>query len=210
MTSFQVVEIFESIQGESSFSGLPCAFIRFAGCNLDCGWCDTPQAKKSAGLQIDISAILCKIKQTGLKYVCLTGGEPLLQRDIGRLMQRLLDEEIVVSIETNGSLDWTWIPDDIHCCIDIKCPSSGMHNSFRMDCLKRLRAKDEIKFVIADHDDYEYAKNIFLNNLVNFDIPVFASPVHKELDPSLLARWILSDKIPFRIHLQIHKILGIK
>ncbi len=210
MSTFQVVEIFDSIQGESSFTGFPCTFIRFAGCNLNCSWCDTTEAVTALGISMDIPTILYEIRQSGLKYVCLTGGEPLLQRNLDQLIDRLREENILISVETNGSQDWTWLPADIHCCIDIKCPSSGMHQSFRADCLKRLRLNDEIKFVIADYEDYKYAKTIFLDKLINIDIPVFASPVYGKLDPSLLARWILSDRIPIRIHLQIHKILGIK
>jgi 7-carboxy-7-deazaguanine synthase len=207
---FQISEIFESIQGESSFSGLPCLFVRFSGCNLDCTWCDTPYAKTKTGLQMDLSVLLSKIKKSGMPYVCLTGGEPLLQPGIDQLLKCLVKENFLVSMETNGSIDWTHIPDEVHCCVDIKCPSSLMQNSFRFDCLDRLRKYDQIKFVIGHLEDYHYAKSIYTKHLKNFNGPIFVSPIKQMLDPSRLANWVLSDKIPFRIHLQIHTILNIR
>lgn len=210
MTTFQINEIFISIQGESTFSGLPCVFVRFSGCNLDCTWCDTPRANQETGMQMELSVILSKIKNSGIQYVCLTGGEPLLQPAIVLLMKQLLKDNFLVSLETNGSIDWTYLPDDVHCCVDIKCPSSGMQNSFRFDCLNCLRKNDQIKFVIGDLVDYKYAKDIYIKYLKDFNGPIYVSPVQQMMDPSQLAKWVLSDKIPFRIHLQIHKILNIQ
>lgn len=210
MTSLRVSDIFSSIQGESSFAGLPFTFIRLAGCNLNCSWCDTPQSRLFRGDIIPVDAVMDAVGQKGMQHVCVTGGEPLLQEACYALLGRLVDNSYITTLETNGTIDISNVPDGVIRIVDVKCPSSGMARFNRRENLAMLSSQDEVKFVIKDHEDYIFARSIFRRYLYKFAGPVFLSPVAGEIDPVHLANWVLSDKIPLRVHLQLHKILKLK
>jgi len=202
-----VNEIFFSIQGESTHTGLPCAFIRLTGCNLRCSYCDTSYAYDE-GTWMSLQEIDSAIHSMGTGLVEVTGGEPLLQESCSDLLSHLTRKGYKVLIETNGSQDIRNLPEEVICILDMKCPSSGMNNQMFMDNLKHLREKDELKFVIQNRDDYDWAKQCLgqLPSRISMDKVLF-SPVHETLDPQLLAEWILVDNLPVRMHLPIHPIL---
>ncbi|MBN1295224.1 radical SAM protein [bacterium] len=210
MSSLRVVEIFTSIQGESSFMGLPFQFVRLSGCNLRCTWCDTPESYTGPETHMTVEEILCILNSVSLNHVCVTGGEPLLQRACINLLDSLVGCGFTVTLETNGSLDISPVPECVHRIMDIKCPSSGMAASFCMDNLSCLTSRDEIKFVIGDAGDYAYARQFFLDHLSAFTGPVFVSPVLNLIDPEHLAKWVLCDKLPLRIQVQLHKLIRCK
>lgn len=203
----QVVEIFRSLQGESSFSGLPFAFIRLAGCDVGCKWCDTPYARETPGKTMTLQQILLEADALGMNHVLITGGEPLMQRSTPQLAYRLTQMKYTVLVETSGIYDISLLPWPVIRIMDIKCPSSGVADRMDWYNLGHLRKKDEVKFVIADRADYEYARNIIekykLFNLCN----ILMSPVAKELEPGELADWILFDDLHARLQLQLHKVL---
>ena len=217
----QVNEIFTSIQGESSYAGRPCFFVRLAGCNLDCVYCDTEYAKESEGRsEYDIDTIVDMVKQAGIPLVEITGGEPLLQQATPLLCSRLLEEGLKVLIETNGSLDVSQIPEGVIRIIDCKCPSSG--ESQRMDFANYadsenktpvLRRSDEIKFVIADRNDFDYAVSIIRKYRLEKRVDnILLSPAADSdglpgISPARLTSWILEEKLDARLQLQIHKIV---
>jgi len=202
----KVNEIFYSIQGESTYSGLPCIFIRLSGCNLRCSWCDTAYAYDH-GFDITIDDILKQVKKFNCRLVEVTGGEPLLQAGTPVLIKRLLNKGYEVLLETNGSLDTTGIDERCIKIIDVKCPSSGESKKNRLENLKRLNPLDQVKFVIKTRDDYDFAKKILKTVPAISSNRVLFSPVLKNLKPSLLAEWILDDGLKARLHLQIHKIV---
>ena len=202
----KVNEIFYSIQGESTYSGMPCVFIRLSGCNLRCSWCDTAYAYDD-GFDIIIDDILKQVKKFNCRLVEVTGGEPLLQAGTPVLIERLLNKGYEVLLETNGSLDTTGIDERCIKIIDVKCPSSGESKKNRLENLKRLNPLDQLKFVIETRDDYAFAKKILKEVPAISGNRVLFSPVSKKLKPSLLAEWILDDGLEARLHLQIHKIV---
>lgn len=200
----QVNEIFLSIQGESSSIGLPTVFVRFTGCNLRCSYCDTKYAYNE-GCDMTIDQILNEIENFGYKRVCLTGGEPLLQKDIQSLINRLSDYE--VSIETNGSIDLSKFKlyHNHRFVMDIKLQTSGCYDKMNFNNFDYLTSRDEVKFVIGTRDDYERACDVIakyhkLGNLI-------MSPVFNSVEYSDLVQWILQDKLNVRFQLQIHKII---
>ncbi|SFM65668.1 7-carboxy-7-deazaguanine synthase QueE [Thermodesulforhabdus norvegica] len=200
-----VSEMFISIQGESSFAGWPCVFIRTAGCNLKCTYCDTLYAR-NGGRKVTLRNCLRFVEDSGLKLVEITGGEPLLQEELPRLVKMLIDREYTVLIETNGSLDISPIPEKAIRIMDIKCPSSGMMHKNDYENLKRLHPADEVKFVIGNFEDYLFASQWARRVLEESPVRVIHfSPVFGLLEPSTLAEWILKDKIPVRLNLQLHK-----
>lgn len=203
--ALKVNEIFHSIQGESSRSGLPCVFIRLTGCNLRCAYCDTRYAYEQGAL-MEIAEIVEKVRELRCDLVEVTGGEPLLQTDTPRLIVELLNAGHAVLLETNGSLDIG--PVDQRCVriVDIKCPSSGMAGENDLRNLEKMGARDELKFVITTREDYEFARRIVTAapgaaGTINF------SPVSGALAPRLLAGWILEDRLAVRLNLQLHKII---
>ena len=202
----KVNEIFYSIQGESTYSGMPCIFIRLSGCNLRCSWCDTTYAYDQ-GFDITIDDILKQVKKFNCRLVEVTGGEPLLQAGTPVLIKRLLNKGYEVLLETNGSLDTIGIDERCIKIIDVKCPSSGENKKNRLENLKRLNPLDQVKFVIKTRDDYDCAKKILKTVPAISANRVLFSPVLKNLKPSLLAEWILDDGLKARLHLQIHKIV---
>lgn len=202
----RVVEIYKSLQGESYFSGLPCIFIRTAGCNLRCSYCDTKYAYKS-GRALSVSAILSKIRVYKIKLVEITGGEPLLQDDIGLLINKLLDNDYFVLIETNGSLDISCLPKDVTRVMDIKCPGSGMEKKNRWENVNHLTKNDEIKFVVSDRFDYNWAKQKIKDYSLDKKTKISFSVASGMLLPKKLADWILKDELNVRFQIQLHKIL---
>lgn len=204
-----VHEIFYSIQGESSYAGLPCVFIRLARCNLRCSYCDTTSAL-AKGKELSIEDIIEEIGKYNCKLIDITGGEPLFQKQTPALIQELLHQGYKVLVETNGSLDIGVIGSQAITIMDMKCPSSGEADSNLFENLSKLSGKDEIKFVIGEHADYEWAKEILEQHSLISRCQVLFAPVHAILEPAQLAQWILDDKLNVRLQLQIHKYLGVK
>jgi 7-carboxy-7-deazaguanine synthase len=205
--SLKVCEIFYSLQGESTFTGLPCTFVRLSGCNLDCVWCDTRYAKEESTC-LSIEKIMDQIRAFGCSLVEITGGEPLLQKETPGLISQLLDLNFQVLLETNGSQPVRNVDPRCIKILDIKCPSSNESDSFLYENLTSLTQRDEIKFVIGSRQDYEYARAIILEKLSpRNQNRIHLSPVFGHITPKSLATWILEDKLPARLSLQQHKII---
>jgi len=202
----KVNEIFYSIQGESTFSGRPCVFIRLSGCNLRCSYCDTKYAYDE-GTYMDLDEIISLVLSYRCRLVEVTGGEPLIQEHTPKLITKLIDAGLKVLLETNGSKDISLVDKRCIRIVDIKCPFSGESEKNDFYNLKRLTPADEIKFVIADRTDYDFAKDVLKKwNIVPFrPNPVHFSPAHGLLDPKVLSEWILEDGLDVRLNLQIHK-----
>ena len=200
-----VNEIFYSIQGESIYSGRPCIFVRLSGCNLRCTYCDTQYAYEK-GEKMEIDHIIRKVSEFKCRWVEVTGGEPLIQSDTPMLVSKLLDNGYVVMMETNGSLDISRVDPRCIKVLDIKCPSSNESKKIDVKNLKKLRSKDQIKFVIGNHEDYTFAKNIISSHCPDFPgNRILFSPVYGKMPTDKLAEWILKDHLNVRLHLQIHK-----
>jgi 7-carboxy-7-deazaguanine synthase len=200
-----VNEIFHSIQGESTHAGRPCAFVRLTACDLRCSWCDTPYAFHE-GQKMSVDEVVGRVRDFGCALVEITGGEPLLQKEVYPLMQRLLDEGRTVMLETGGHLSVDRVPDAVIRVIDVKCPGSGESGKTHWPNLDRLRPSDEIKFVIKDRADYEYARDIVARHeLTGRCAAVHFSPVHGILEAKTLAAWVLEDRLTVRVQLQLHK-----
>jgi 7-carboxy-7-deazaguanine synthase len=202
----KVNEIFYSIQGESSYAGRPCVFVRLTGCNLRCSYCDTRYAYEE-GADLEMGEIIDMVTSHRCGLVEITGGEPLMQEDTPLLIRRLLDLGFEVLLETNGSMDIGIVDDRCVKILDIKCPSSGEAKKSYLENLKQLQPKDEIKFVIGGRDDYDYAKNIlsFIDRAKGNIKPPLFSPVYGKMNPELLAQWILADHLDVRMQIQLHK-----
>jgi len=199
-----VNEIFKTIQGESSYQGLPCVLIRLSGCNLSCAFCDTPYAR-SGGEESSIDAIVQKTLDFYCPLVEITGGEPLIQDNINILLTRLLSFNLAVLLETNGSVSVEEVPDRVVKIMDIKCPSSGMDSHMRFENIDHLNPLDEVKFVLSDHNDYQWARDIMKQFKINERCSVLFSPVTGVLPSDTLAQWILDDNLNVRLNLQLHK-----
>ena len=198
-------EIFHSIQGESTYAGRPCVFVRLTACDLRCSWCDTPYAFHE-GQKMPLEAVLDEVERYGCDVVEVTGGEPLLQQDVYPLMRALLDRGKTVLIETGGHRSIADVPKGVVKVMDVKCPGSG--EAARMDWgnLDRLAPTDEVKFVIRDRADYEYATEVVARyGLVGKVAAIHFSPVHGVLDPKTLSEWVLADRLQVRVQLQVHK-----
>lgn len=202
----RITEIFYSLQGESSFVGLPTVFIRLTGCPLRCGYCDTAYAF-SGGEWMSIADILQQIQQYNSKVVCVTGGEPLAQRCCGDLLKQLCDAGYQVSIETSGSLDISQIDSRVSRIMDIKTPASGEESKNKYENIQQLTQADEVKFVLCNRDDYDWSKNILNKYQLLEKTQVLFSPVHSGVKPSDLADWIISDQLNVRFQFQLHKFL---
>ncbi|HQE85816.1 MAG TPA: radical SAM protein [Methanolinea sp.] len=199
-----VNEIFRSIQGEGINQGRPCTFIRFAGCNLDCSWCDTRRAR-SGGREMDRDAILGRVRELGGRYVCITGGEPLMQGPpLLSLVQDLFSAGYAIDIETNGTLDFSPFQPYAGICMDVKCPSSGEKSNLAL--LPLLSGRDAVKFVVSDLKDCEYAAGVM--RTVPHGTQVFFSPVGGT-DPLVVARFLIREDLPARLQLQLHKVIGV-
>ncbi|CUS33724.1 7-carboxy-7-deazaguanine synthase QueE [Candidatus Nitrospira nitrificans] len=200
----RVTEIFHSVQGESTFAGLPCVFIRLTGCPLRCTWCDTDYAF-FGGTDRSIDDILDRVRSYGCQLVEVTGGEPLAQPDAGTLLRRLCREGFTVLLETSGAVDTAIVDPSVRIILDVKCPGSGMTDRMHWPNVERLRPQDEAKFVMQDRSDYEWAKTILDRFRLTARCSVLFSPVFGALDPRQLAEWLLADRLPIRLQLQLHK-----
>ena len=203
--TIKINEIFYSIQGEGIQMGIPTVFVRTQGCNLDCSWCDTIYAMDfKNGKDMKISEIVKKVKRYSTKYVCVTGGEPLLQENVKFLISRLLKIGYNVSLETNGSVTLSGLPKNLFVSMDIKCPSSKMENRMDFENIKLLKKTDQMKFVIADKKDYDYAKKIIRKYKPGCNVvfmPVWGINVKK------LAANVLKDGLNVRVLIQLHKLI---
>lgn len=206
--SLQVNEIFYSIQGESTYAGRPCVFVRLTGCNLRCTYCDTRYAYED-GKELEIEDIADRVSSYACGLVEVTGGEPLLQRDTPMLVDRLLEHGHQVLLETNGSRDISIVDSRCVKIVDIKCPSSGQADRNDLNNLGRLAGRDELKFVIGSRDDYEFAKGVLdsAKDRMTEAGRVHFSPVFGLVPPRMLAEWILKDHLNARLNLQLHKII---
>jgi 7-carboxy-7-deazaguanine synthase len=200
-----VNEIFHSIQGESTRAGTPCVFVRLTACDLRCSWCDTPYAFHE-GQKRSIDDVVAEVERYDCRLVEITGGEPLLQDDVYALMRRLLDRGHTVMLETGGHRPIDAVPRDVVKIVDIKCPGSGEAAKNEWSNLDALAPHDEVKFVVKDRADYDFALDILRrHNLAARTAAVLFSPVHGVLDPRTLAGWMLADAVPARLQLQLHK-----
>jgi 7-carboxy-7-deazaguanine synthase len=198
-------EIYASIQGESTFAGLPCTFVRTTGCNLRCTWCDTPQAFHG-GTRMQRSDVLSRALSYGTTLVELTGGEPLLQPAVLPLMADLCDAGRTVLVETSGEADVAPVDPRVHKIMDLKCPGSGESHRNRWGNLGHIRSSDEIKFVLADRADYEWMRATVRERALAERTPnLLASTVFGKLAPRQLVAWVLEDRLPVRVQLQMHK-----
>lgn len=200
-----VNEIFHSIQGESTHAGRPCVFVRLTACDLRCSWCDTPYAF-TEGRRMSLDEVVARVKSFDCPVVEITGGEPLLQKDVYPLMARLLGDGLTVLLETGGHISIEQVPCEVVRVVDVKCPGSGESDHNEWSNLDRLTSRDEVKFVIKDRGDYEFARDVVAKHDLGGRVQgVLFSPVHGVLDPQLLARWILEDRLDVRLQLQVHK-----
>ena len=198
-------EIFHSIQGESTHAGRPCVFVRLTACDLRCRWCDTPYAFHE-GRKMTVEEVMADVEARGCAVVEVTGGEPLLQPDVYPLMQRLLDAGKTVLIETGGHRSIAQVPPGVIRIVDVKCPGSGESEKNDWSNFAHLNASDEVKFVIADRADYEFARDVMQRQQLDGKVAaVLFSPVHGELDPKQLAEWVIADRLAVRVQLQVHK-----
>jgi len=206
--SLKVNEIFYSLQGESSYAGRPCVFIRLTGCNLRCSYCDTRYAYEE-GTDTNLDLIIDQVSSYRCPLVEITGGEPLIQEDTPQLIRRLLERNVKVLLETNGSQNIQRVDDRCIKVVDMKCPSSGMEARNDLENLKKLSSGDELKFVVGNRIDFEFAQGV-LDDYHQFfpeKTPVHFSPVFGKLEPKLLAQWILEEHLEVRLQLPLHKIL---
>lgn len=200
----QVVEIYKSVQGESSFAGLPCTFIRLSGCPLRCRWCDTVYGFKP-GRDWTLEKILQEVRQLNVPLVELTGGEPLAQRQAIELLQSLVDEGFQVLIETSGALSIAEVPKGVTVVMDLKCPGSEMSDRNLWSNLKYLKPSDEIKFVVANRSDFDWAADIIRERNLSNLCQVLISPAWGLVKPADLVGWILESQVKARLNLQLHK-----
>jgi 7-carboxy-7-deazaguanine synthase len=202
----KIYEIFYSIQGESTFAGRPCVLVRLTGCQMRCTWCDTEYAFHG-GEWRTLPEVLATVAGFGCPLVEVTGGEPLLQPGCLPLLTALCDAEYEVLLETGGGLDIAPVDRRVRRILDVKCPASGEAANNRWENLADLRATDEIKFVVAGREDYEWAKAVIAERSLAGVCPLHFSPVWESMPPAELAAWILADRLPVRLTLQQHKIL---
>lgn len=204
--ALKIYEIFHSLQGETSRIGLLTVFVRLTGCPMRCTYCDTEYAFSGGG-NMEIADILAKVATFGTKYVTVTGGEPLAQKECYVLLKALCDAGYSVSLETGGAMDIAPVDARVSVILDIKTPASNEEKNNLWSNLKHVTAKDEIKFVLCNRADYDWAKAKLDELKLAEKCPVLFSPSYHELDPTDLAGWVLQDKLPVRLQLQLHKIL---
>jgi 7-carboxy-7-deazaguanine synthase len=202
----KIYEIFYSLQGESTFAGRPCVLVRLTGCQMRCSWCDTEYAFHG-GAWMSLEEVLAKVAAFGCPLVEVTGGEPLLQPSCLPLLTALCDAGYEVLLETGGGLDIAPVDPRVRRILDIKCPGSGESGNNRWENLGQLRSTDEVKFVVADRADYEWARGVIAERGLAGVCPLHFSPVWESCPPAELAAWILADRLPVRLTLQQHKIL---
>jgi 7-carboxy-7-deazaguanine synthase len=217
----QITEIYKSLQGESSFAGLPCVFVRLTGCNLRCSWCDS-EYTFTGGTKMSLEEVMREVRRLspprqGVRLVEITGGEPMLQeREVVPLMQRLVEEGYAVLLETSGERPLGNVPKRVHKIVDVKCPHSGAADTFRAENLAALSERDELKFVLSDRADYEFARDFVREHKPKVAAILFSPAFRKDargersasqclLDPQQLAQWMLEDGVDARLGLQLHK-----
>lgn len=207
MTTLNLIEMFASVQGETSLTGLPTTFIRLAACNLRCTWCDTTYSFER-GSPHSFDAIMDTVKNNACPYVCVTGGEPLLQKNVYDLLTLLCDQGYIVSLETGGSLPTVKVDPRVLTILDVKCPGSGMSAKNCLENLLCLKEHDEVKFVILDRADFDFSMQICQQyGLFHRRKEVLFSPVFGALEAKTLVAWILEHKIPARLNCQVHKFI---
>jgi 7-carboxy-7-deazaguanine synthase len=197
-------EIYRSIQGESTFAGLPCTFVRLAVCDARCSWCDTPHAFNQGSLR-EVEEVICRVRAEDCPLVEITGGEPLLQEEVFSLMTRLADMGLTVLLETSGAHDVSRVDARVHIIMDLKCPDSGECAGNHWANLDLLKPTDQIKFVIASRRDFEWAAETIRTRQLHKRFHVLLSAVHGDLAPLRLAEWLLASRLPVRMQLQMHK-----
>lgn len=215
----QITEIYKSLQGESSFAGLPCIFVRLTGCNLRCTWCDS-EYTFTGGKKMTAAAVEAEVHRlTPPKLVEITGGEPMLQeRELLPFMRRLVDQGYTVLLETSGERPLADVPQQVHKIVDVKCPHSGAPETFRAENLAALTGRDELKFVLADRVDYEFARDFVRRHQPQVKDVLFSPAFRKDaqgersaaqclLDPGQLAQWMLADGVEARLGMQLHKFI---
>ncbi len=202
----RISEIFHSIQGESTRVGLPTVFVRLTGCPLRCSWCDTEYAF-SGGELLPLGEVLERVARFDCRHICVTGGEPLAQKECLALLPALCNAGYAVSLETSGALSLAGVDERVAKIVDIKAPGSGESKKNHWENFALLGAQDELKFVLASQSDYEWAKCVLTERQLAGICPVLFAPVQGQLDPTQLAEWILRDHLPVRFQLQLHKIL---
>ena len=201
----KIAEIFRSLQGEGKNQGKPCLFIRLAGCNLNCRWCDTTFAR-DGGITMSLDSILEQVWRINPPYVCITGGEPLVQADtLEPLLASLHKRGTEIDIETNGTIDFSCLQPYASVCMDVKCPSSGVQSDFSL--LEKIRPQDSVKFVVNDKTDCRYAQEVMNTHRIAGEI--FFSPVFGT-DNKVITKFILANNLPVRFQLQLHKLIGVK
>jgi 7-carboxy-7-deazaguanine synthase len=200
----RVNEIFKSIQGESSYAGIPCVFVRLTGCNLRCSYCDTTYAYDE-GAEMSANEILSTIKGYNCKNVCITGGEPLLQNSVNKLINLLKKNRYKIFVETGGSININKLPRTVTRIMDIKCPDSGMNKEMDWGNIERLKSSDEVKFIISSKKDYEWAKRITRKYKLTDRAQILFGVAYGRMKPKALAGWILKDNLEVRLQLQLQK-----
>jgi 7-carboxy-7-deazaguanine synthase len=201
----RVAQTLATLQGEASFAGYSCFLVRLAGCPLQCSWCDSAWARQGGELT-EVSALLAAAMAAGLHHVLVTGGEPLAQAATPALLRALCDAGLTVLLEASGALPTAEVDQRVRIILDIKCPGSGMHERMCWPNLEALRPHDEVKLVLADRHDYEYAREIIRRERLTERAGVVLSPVHGRLEPADLARWMLHDRLRARLGLQLHRL----
>jgi 7-carboxy-7-deazaguanine synthase len=200
----RITEIFYSIQGESTYAGLPCTFVRLTGCPLRCTWCDS-EYTFHGGIDLSLNEVMERVRAYDCRLVEVTGGEPLHQPEVFSLIHALCEDGCTVLVETSGAIDVSPIDPRAHIILDVKCPGSGMMDRMDWKNLDRLTAKDEVKFVLKDRADYEWACSILTQYDLTHRCAILFSPVFGELDLRQLAEWMLADKLSVRFQMQLHK-----
>jgi len=202
----RINEIFYSLQGEADAVGFPTVFVRLTGCPLRCQYCDTEYAFHAGDWQ-DLAGITDRVREFGARHVCVTGGEPLAQPNCLELLRRLCDEGFEVSLETSGALDVGAVDARVARVIDVKTPGSNEAARNRMENLQLLTPRDQLKFVICSREDYDWSKAFMEEHRLHDRCRILFSPSYQQLSPTMLADWILSDRLPVRFQLQLHKVL---
>lgn len=202
----RITEIFVSLQGESTRVGLPSVFVRLTGCPLRCSYCDSAYAFHG-GQSRDLGDVLTEVEGYGVRHVCVTGGEPLAQRPCLDLLRALCDKDFSVSLETSGALDISRVDPRVSRIVDIKTPGSGEASRNLLGNLNLVNAADEIKFVVCDRADYEWARTLITERSLWRRCAILLSPSHGQVDPASLAQWIVEDRLPVRFQIQLHKVL---
>ena len=206
LAMIKVCEIFAGIQGESTLQGLPTVFVRLTGCNLNCRFCDTPYARED-GIELTVEEVISRIKKFYLTYVCVTGGEPLLQKETLTLADKLVNQGLTVSVETNGTFDVSVLNVKVIRVIDIKCPGSGEHGKTHPANIAHPGQNTEYKFVVGGREDFEYARDFVRNHGLGAARALLLSPVTGELEPKQLAEWIIAEMPESRLQIQLHKVI---